>query len=234
MADAATVNCASLQCIPTASTSITSHRWNRMTFCAGSGRKDSLRCLLSRMRPLTIHRPSRLPFHFRLPRARWRHHKRSKGDKSRNVFSASIARNPSGNLHTFAITSELTQGIGRFAVSIAAKRSRNTRTCARTREFTRAKSHSNATIVTKASLRQSRCEVTQELTRVTGPITARGAANRSLVFPVWRDTTEFTQMRNKMNWKFNKNLISLTHKLKNPDHWYKLYIKNIACLKTEI
>lgn len=209
MADAATVNFAPLQCIPTGFTSITCHRWNRMTWYAGSERKDFLLCSTSRItRPWTIQRPSRLPFHFRLLRHRWRHHKRNKGDKSRNDFSACTARSPSGNLHIFAIISELTRGIGRFVVSFATKLSPSTRTCARTRGFTRAKSHLSAIIVTKVSHRRSRYEVTQELTRVTGPITVRGAVNRSPVSPVWKGTTGFTRIRSKMNWKFNQTLLA--------------------------
>lgn len=210
MALAATVSSASQPCIPNAFTSTTCRRWNHMTWFAGSGRKDCLLCSINRKpSPRTIRLPSRLRFRFHLRRHRWLHRRRGKEGKSRRDFSACTARSPSGNLRIFGITSELTPGIGRFVASFATRRSRNTRTWEHTRAFTRVKNHLSAITVTKASLRLSRYAVTQELTLAIDRTTASDAANRLPVFPVWRDTTGSTQTWNKMNWKFDNNLISL-------------------------
>ena len=189
-----------------------------MTWCAGSGKKDTLLCWVSRMSLRTVQRLFRLPFHFRLPQPLWRHRKRNKGDRSRSDFNACIARSPSGNLHTFGTTSGLILEIDRFVVSFATKRSPSTQTCGHTREFTRGKNHLSATIVTRASHRRWRYEVTQELTQVTGLITVSGAASRLLVFPGWKDITGFTRTPNKMNWKFHKKPWLVSHPRNNSCH----------------
>ena len=185
MAHAATVSSASQLCIPTAFTSTTWRRWNRMTRCADSVRKDSLLCFISRkLNPQTIQRLSSLPFHFRLRRTHWRHRKKNREGKSKSDFSACTARNPSENLRIFGITSELTPGIVRFVVSFVTRRSRSTRTWEHTRAFTRAKSHLSVITVTKASPRRSRCAVTQELILEIDHTTASDAANLLPVSPV--------------------------------------------------
>ena len=185
MAHAATVSFVSPPCIPTAFTSSTCRRWNRMTWFAGLVRIDSLLYSTSRkLNPRTIQQPSSLPFPFRHRRLHWRHRKRNREGKSKSDFSACTAKSRSENLRIFGITSEHTLGIGRFVANFATKHLHNTRTWEHTLAFTRAKSHLSATTVTKASLRLSRCGVTQELTQEIDLTTASDAANHSLVFPV--------------------------------------------------